>query len=278
MATIRNLLPHLRKDKRAISPAISTTILTSAIVIMLLVTITFANNYLNARVAENEFTAMKQFMQTVGLQIDDVAWIPGRTQTMRYASKYGHVKVESPALNYSFYFDNNLVANFTVGVILFSIPVSAYSVGNYYFERIFPSSDSFLQNNVSAPISRVFVIEKLPMLDGSYVRIVIAPLIRQLNSMVNNITYVRLYLPIIKAGPNPQHSRTVTLTGKNVLRQSISSTNNVTIGLSFTSGPGTGLTSDFFNFEKTSETINVTSDSVVEIYTGEVIVSLGLYA
>lgn len=274
----KSLARRLKKDKRAISPAISTTILTSAIVIMLLVTINFANNYLNARVAESEFTAMKQFMQTVGLQIDDVAWIPGRTQTMRYASKYGLVKVESPALNYSFYFDNDLVANFTVGVILFSMPVSAYSLGNYYFERIFPSSDSFLQNNVSAPISRVFVIEKLPMLDGSYVRIVVAPLIRQLNSMVNNITYVRLYLPILEAGLNPQHSRSVTLTGKNVLRQTISSANNVTIGVSFTGGSGTGLTSDFFNFEKMSETINVASDSVVEIYTGEVVVSLGLYA
>jgi hypothetical protein len=277
VATKRSLLNGLRKDKRAVSPAVSTTILTSAIIVMLLVTISFANNYLNARVAESEFTAMKQFMQTIGLQVDDVAWIPGRTQTMRYTGKYGRVKLESPALNYSFYLDGSLVANFSVGIVLFNIPVSAYSIGNDYFERIFPASGNFLQNNASAPVCQVFVVEKLPMQDGSYLRVAVAPIIRQLNSIINNVTYVRLFFPILEAGPNPQKSQSVTLTGKDVLRETISNANNVTIGLDFPSGEGAGLTSDFFNFERTSETINVTSDSVVEVYRGEVIVSLGLY-
>ncbi len=274
---LRNSLRRLRRNNRAISPAISTTILTSAIIVMLLVVVVFANNYLNARIAENEFSEMKQFMQTIGLQIDDVAWIPGRTQTMRYASKYGSVKVQSPALNYSFYSDGTLVANFSVGVILFNIPVSAYSIGNNYFEQIFPSSKSFLQQNASAPVSRLFVVEKLPMLDGSYVRIVVAPIIRQLSSIVNNITYVRLYLPILENGPSPHLSQSVTLTGRDISHETISTGNNVTIEVKFPNGNGTGLTSDFFNFEKTSETVNVTSDSVVEIYTGNVTVSLGLY-
>jgi hypothetical protein len=274
----RSLLNRLRKDERGVSPAISTTILTCAVVVMLLVTITFANNYLNARIAENEFSAMKQFMQTIGLQIDDVAWIPGRTQTMRYASKYGSVKVQSPALNYSFYKDGSLNASFSVGVILFDMPVSAYSVGNNYFEQIFPSSKSFLQQNASAPVSRLFVVEKLPMQDGSYVRIVIAPIIRQLSSIVNNITYIRLFLPILENGPSPQLSQSVTLTGRDVFHKTISNANNVTIGLSFPNGNGMGLTSDFFSFEKTSEAVNVTPGSVVEIYTGDVIVSLGVHA
>jgi hypothetical protein len=217
-------------------------------------------------------------MQTVGLQIDDVAWIPGRTQTMRYASKYGHVKLEPQALNYSFYFDNNMVASFTVGVVMFNMPVGVYSVASDYFEQIFPSSRRFLYNNASAPVCRLFVIEKIPMLDGSYVRVVVAPLVRQLNSVINNITYVKLYLPILETGPNPQHSQSVTLTGLNVLRQTASNANNITIGLDFPSGQATGLTSDFFNFERTSQTLNVASNSVVEIYTGEVVVSLGLYA
>jgi hypothetical protein len=245
---------------------------------MLLVTVSFANNYLSARIAENEFSAMKQFMQTIGLQIDDVAWIPGRTQTMRYASKYGSVKVQSPALNYSFYSDGTLVANFSVGVILFNIPVSAYSIGNNYFEQMFPSSRSFLQQNASAPVSRLFVVEKLPMLDGSYVRIVVVPIIRQLSSIVNNITYVRLYLPILENGPSPHLSQSVTLTGRDVSHETISTGNNVTIEVEFPNGNGTGLASDFFNFEKTNETVNAASGSVVEIYTGKVVVSLGVYA
>ena len=55
-------LRRLRRDEKAASPAISTVILTSAVVVLLLVTVTFGNSFLNARMAENEFSAMKQFM------------------------------------------------------------------------------------------------------------------------------------------------------------------------------------------------------------------------
>ncbi|MEM2523119.1 MAG: hypothetical protein QXW82_08265, partial [Candidatus Bathyarchaeia archaeon] len=91
----------LKKNSKAVSPALSTAILTSAIVVLLLVTMVFTSNFLEARIVENEFSAMKQFMQTVGLQIDDVAWIPGRTQTIRYASRYGHVAFVDKALTYA---------------------------------------------------------------------------------------------------------------------------------------------------------------------------------
>jgi hypothetical protein len=114
------------------------------------------------------------------------------------------------------------------------------------------------------------------MLDGGYARIVVCPLVRQINSVVNNITYVKLYLPDFEAGPNPQYSQSVTLTGKNVNRTA-NKASNLTIGLGFPNSLGAGLTNDFFNFARTSETLNVLSNSVVEIYTGEVIVSLGLY-
>jgi predicted lactoylglutathione lyase len=269
---------RLRKNKRAISPAISTTILTSAIIVMLLVTITFVNNYLNGQIAQDDFNSMKQFMQTLGLQVDDVAWIPGRTQTLTYASKYGQVTFRSPALTYSFYFDGSLVTSFSVGAILFNIPIRDYSVANNYFEEIFPSSNSLLQNGTSAPICRVFITEKLPMQDGSYIRIVVAPIVRQLNSMINNVNYARFYLPILNQGSSPQLAQSVTLTGINVPHQISSNVNNVTITVAFPNGVGMGLTWDFFNFAATSQTVNLGSSSVVEIYGGNVTVSLGVSA
>ena len=223
---LRNSLRRLRKNKRAISSAISTTILTSAIIVMLLVTITFVNSYLNGQIAQNDFNSMKQFMQTLGLQVDDVAWIPGRTQTLTYASKYGEVTFRSPALTYSFYFDGSLVASFNVGVILFSIPISDYSVANNYFEEIFPSSNSFLQNGTSAPVCRAFVTEKVPMQDGNYIRIVVAPIVRQLNSVINDVNYARFYLPILNQGSSPQLAQSVTLTGINVPHQISSNVTN----------------------------------------------------
>jgi hypothetical protein len=274
------LLCHLKEDRKAVSPAISSVILTAAVIVMILVAIAFASNFLDARIAENDFSAMKQFMQTVALQTDDVAWIPGRTQTVRYASKYGQVKFQSLAFSYSFYYNGSPIANlsYSVGVVLFNMPVKEYSLGNNYFQRIFPSSNRFLQNDTSAPVCRVSVIEKLPMADGDYIRIVAAPLIRQLSSTINNVTYIRLYLPVLKAGPHPQNSLSVTLTGKNVTYDMISNINTVKIELGFPNGNATGLTQDFFRFDTTTETISVTPSSVIEIYTGEVLVSLGLYA
>jgi hypothetical protein len=168
------------------------------------------------------------------------------------------------------------VASFNVGAILFSIPISDYSVANNYFEEIFPSSKSFLQNGTSAPVCRVFVTEKLPMQDGNYIRIVVAPIVRQLNSVINNVNYARFYLPILNQGSSPRLTQSVTLTGINVPHQISNNVNNVTITVAFPNGVGMGLTSDFFNFASTSQSVMLGSNSVVEIYGGNVTVSLGV--
>jgi hypothetical protein len=278
------LLGRLRRDERAVSPAISTVILTSAIVVLLLVTVVFANNFLDARMAENEFSSVKQFMQTVGLQIDDVAWTTGRTQTVRYASKYGQVNFESLALNYTVYVNIGgsyvYLANYTVGVLLFNMPVSKYSLGNGYYERIFPSSDSsFLQKGASAPVSYVYVIEKLPMIDGNFIRVVVASAIRMLNSTISaggeDKNYFKFYLPVLEAGFNPRLSQSVTLVGSSVSVRA-ESCNAIKISVSFPKS-SLGFNADFFKFKNLEEIVDIPDGSIIEFYTSEVIVALGLH-
>ncbi len=277
-------LRKLRGDKRAISPAISTVILTSAVVVLLLVTVVFANNFLDARMAENEFSAVKQFMQTVGLQMDDVAWTIGRTQTIRYASRFGQVNFESLALNYTVYVDNGggyvYLANYSTGILLFNMPISKYSVSNNYHERISPSSDrSFLQKGTSAPVSHVYVIEKVPMNDGNFIRVVVAPSIRMLNSTISTggeeKDYFKFYLPILSSGTHPRYSQSVTLAGSTILVRT-ETVNKIKISLSFPKA-SLGFDEGFFNFDSMEEEVDVPDGSIVEFYTGEVIVSLGLH-
>lgn len=271
-----------KKDSKAVSPAISTVILTSAIVVLLLVTIVFANNFLSARMTENEFNAMKQFMQTVALQIDDVAWIPGRVQTIRYASKYGHVKFENDTLTYSVYLHDGasykFFANFTTGILLFNVPISSYTVSNNYHERVFPPSGSFLQKGTSASTSHVFVVEKLPMSDGDYIRIVVAPCIRVLNSTLGAVKYFKFFLPILVSGSSPRLSQSVTLAGRSVSLKT-GTCNAIMITVNFPRGSFQkgGFDGNFFKFDKTTEVFNVPSGSIVEFYTGTVMVSLGLH-
>jgi hypothetical protein len=273
-----------RRNGRGVSPAISTVMLTSAIVVLLLVTIVFANNFLNARLAENEFSAMEQFMQTVGLQIDDVAWIIGRTQTIRYASKFGQVSFENGTLVYSVYVNKTgqgyvHVANYSVGILLFNMPISKYSLGNNYYESIFPSDRSFIQKGTSAPVSHVYATEQLPMPDGSFIRVVVAPIIRMLNSTISmsgaTTNYFKFYLPILTNGTSPHNSQSVTLTGKNVLVKTEGSVNAVRICISFPR-IGEGFGSDFFNFDSQEKVISFSKPSIIEFYTSEVSVSLGL--
>ncbi len=271
----------LRKDKRAVAPAVSTVILTAAVIMMILVAMGFANTFLDARMAENEFSTNKQFMLTTGLQIDDIAWTIGRTQTVRYSSQYGNMKFQSPAVNYTFeVYDGSswstLFSN-TTGMILFNIPVSTYSVSNNYFERVMPvSNGSFLQEGPSAPVTQVFCVEKLPMKEGNYTRIVVVPTIRMLNSTIvgqsGATNYTKFYLPTLVQGNHQYRSQSITMTGADITKIVQSGVTRVRISVSY---PTAALDFDagFFNFD--SETVEVPTGSVVEFYIGKIIVTLG---
>lgn len=246
-------------------------------------TIVFANNFLDARIAENEYSSSKQFMLTTGLQVDDVAWTIGRTQTVRYSGRYGTVRFESSVLSYSFEVDCGSgfqvvsVPYNTTGIILYNMPTNIITYGNNYFERIFPSNDSFLQDDTSAPVTTVFAVEKLPMADGSYTRVVVAPSIRMLSSTVGETSYVKFFLPSLNEGTNKYLSQSITLIGNDIAKTARSGVNKVRINVTFPYA-SQGYDSTFFKFKSTSEIVDVPVDSVVEFYVGKVIVSLGLHA
>jgi hypothetical protein len=251
---------------------------------MILVAMGFANTFLDSRMAENEFSTNKQFMLTTGLQIDDIAWTIGRTQTVRYSSKYGNMKFESATLNYTFEVDFGngvwvpVFANVT-GMILFNIPVSTYSISNNYFERISPASNgSFLQLGPSAPVSHVFCVEKLPMAEGNYTRIVVVPSIRMLNSTIAGqqgaTDYFKFYLPTLEPGTHRYLSQSITLTGNSITKIVESGVSQVQITVDFLEADS-GFNDSFFKFDHVSETVDLPDDSVVEFYVGKVIVTLG---
>ncbi len=269
----------LWSEKRAVAPAVSTVILTAAVVVMILVAVTFANSFLDSRMAENEFSTNKQFMLTTGLQIDDIAWTIGRTQTVRYSSKYGNMKFESATLNYTVKVDGVVLFSNVTGMILFNIPVSTYTIGNNYFERISPAvNGSFLQSGPSAPVSHVFCVEKLPMSEGNYTRIVVVPTMRMLNSTIigqqGATNYFKFYLPTLEPGAHRYLSQSITLTGSSITKIVKDGVSQVEITVDFLDAD-LGFDADFFKFDHLSETVSLPANSVVEFYVGKVIVTLG---
>ncbi len=282
-----NCRSSLRKNQKAISPAISTVIMTAAGIVLIFVAMNFANNSLNTQMATNEFTSNKQFMLTTGQQIDDVAWTTGRTQTVTYSSKFGGVNFQQLALNYTFSVHTssgweNLTTIGATGIVQYKMLVSAYSPGNNYYEPI-QFNGSFLQSGSTAPVSQVFCEEKLPMNDGSYTRIVMIPTIRMLTSTItsnqqNPTNYCKFYLPLLENGTSPHLSQSLTVTGNGITKIVRSGVDQVNIEVSF---PQSGFNSSFFHFNSTSITLNsttnpkISANSVVEFYLGSVIVTIG---
>jgi hypothetical protein len=279
---------NLRKDRRGVSPAISTVIMTGALVILVFVAMNYANSALTFSMAGDEFSTSKQFMQSTGMQIDNVAWTIGRTETVDFTAKYGQVVFVPNVIKYTFETFNGsswqTVYNTTTGMIMYKIPVSSYNIGNNYFSRIVPPNNgSILQWNASAPISQVFATEKLPMRDGSYARVISIPTIRALNStLVTGGTYYKFYLPTLVNGSNPYLSQSVTLTGNGLTRVMPSGTiTQVRINATALDSTPQGFNSAFFKFDHSSETINIlngVSSSLIEFYSGTVTVSIGLVA
>ena len=254
---------------------------------MVLVTVSFANTFLDARLAENEFATNKQFLLTTALQIDDIAWTVGRTQTVRFSSQFGNMKFQSAALRYTLEIDTGsdnwvTVINNVTGMIMFNIPVGVYSISNNYFERISPSSSgSFLQIGPSAPVDHVFCVEKLPMAEGNYTRIVVVPTIRMLNSSItgpqqDTTSYYKFYLPTLEPGAHQYLSQSITLQGDSITKLVKSGVVKVRFNVTFPNGDASvGFDSSFFNFDNISEEVILQENSVIELYLGKIIVTLG---
>jgi FlaG/FlaF family flagellin (archaellin) len=283
----RNNHKSLRRDRRAVSPAISTVVLTAAGIVMILIAMSYANNILALKMAQNEYSTNKQFMQTTAQQIDDIAWTVGRTQTVSFSNKYGNVQFQAVALNYTFRIHTssgyeNLTLSGKTGIILYNMPVGSYSLGNNFFQRL-PSNltSSFLLSGSTAPISQVLCEQKVPMKDGTYSRIALVPNMRVLTSTVTSTNYFKFYLPDLENGTNLYRSQSITLTGSGISKVTRSGVDEVRISVSFPKAATLGFDSFFFNFNSTIVTLNsssspkLPSNSVVEFYVGKVVVSIG---
>ncbi len=241
--------------------------------------------------AQSDFNSAKQFMQTIGLQIDDAAWKIGQTDTIRYSSRYGTMNSLNGILTYTINVTTTggvttLFSQNSTGIIYFYMSTSYYSISNNYFSQVWPSQVSTLTyRGSSAPVAKVFAVEKIPMFDGSYIRVVAAPAIRIINSTIttgtNSTFYFELYLPLLSLKSSPRLSQSATLTGNSISVKTQSSIKSIGISVGFRN-VSSGFDNTFFHFPVTSEVINAPSgytsankNCVIELYTGAIGVSLG---
>lgn len=281
----RTLAREKKWGNRGVSPVVSAVITTGTIVVLLTVALVFSNNFLWKKMAESDFNSAKQFMQTVGVQIDDVAWTIGRTETVRYSTKYGLMTFLPNASKYTIHYTTdgeNKSVSYLVGVLLFNIRASDFSMSDDYYQLIFPSSaDNLVLTGASAPTGRVFARQKFYMTGGDFIRIVVVPSIRAVFSNIttvggDNTSYVKLYLPVLKGVGAPRRSQSVTLTSRSINVTTEEEVSAVNVSVSFPLN-GSGFGQSFFHFPSTDQTIPVQSGSVLEIYASEVSTGLGVH-
>ncbi len=287
-----NKLRKKHSRKLGISPAIASVIMTGAMIAILSVALGFANDFLWTRVAESDYASSQQLMQSVGLQIDDVAWTAGRTETITYATQYGDVELEENVLNYTITVVADGVTHYfknTTGALMFNMPTYQYSISDDYWTQLYPDPSydtSLTLTGTSAPIARVFEVEQVPMPDGDYIRVVTAPAIRVLYSSINSSTsntrYVRMYLPVLTAGYSPRLYQSITLTGESVNAKTWNQVTGITVTVDFPEVASGFDDEHFFNFPADSQVIDVPTmpgdyDNVVlELYLSEVSVGFGV--
>jgi hypothetical protein len=256
-------------------------ILTAAVIVMILVAMSYANNILDFKIAQNEYESNKQFMKTTAQQMDNLAWTIGRTQTVTYSSRFGNVKLQEAVLEYSVSVHTSsgwetLTLPGETGIVLFNMPVSTYSMGNNYFQRVPVSANSsFLLFDSSAPVSQVICVEKLSMNDGNYLRVALVPTIRVLQSSIAGSQNLKFYLPSLQSGESKYLSQSLTLAGSGISKVTCDDVDQVAISVTFPKAAELGFDESFFNFNSTTVTWDTPSSSIVEFYVGKVQVSIG---
>ncbi|HSV49602.1 MAG TPA: hypothetical protein VLH35_04735 [Candidatus Acidoferrales bacterium] len=255
-------------------------ILTAGVIVMILVAMTYASDMLNTKMGENEFKTNQQFMQTAGQQIDDIAWTIGRTQTVSYSSRFGQINFEPAVLTYTVEVYHaasstweTLPISIQTGIVLYNMPLSSYSIINGYFQRIpNDANNSFLLTGSSAAITQVFVTQKIPMTAGNYLRIVVVPTVRVLESVSASST--KIYIPELTNGTSHYNTQSLTMTGNGITKAVESGITKIRITATFPQAVS-GFDSAFFNFNSVSETKNLSQSSLVELYVGELRVTIG---
>jgi len=275
---------NLRRNKSGVSPAISSVILTASIVVLIMVALLFANDLLGRKIAENEFNLVKQTIVSTGLLMDDVAWTIGRVQTIHYSAQNAQVDFRYLILSYRFEVNGSTgwqeIFTSQTGILLSNMPTRVFTLGNNYFEHVSPDSNgSFLLAGSTTPVAEVFVIQKAAMADGDFIRTVVTPTIRMINSTILGTTqtdYYKFFVPSLIDGGQPRYSQSITLVGNNVTRYTTSGVSQVRITVTFPNA-SSGFDTGFFRFPKTSITVNLPKTSLVEFYVGQVKVILGAH-
>lgn len=93
------MLRRLLRSRKAVSPAISTVIITGTIVVLVLVAYTYVFQALERQSGNSEFEIAKKGILAFDDAVENVAWKPWSSRSTRFVADYGAVELVPDALN-----------------------------------------------------------------------------------------------------------------------------------------------------------------------------------
>jgi hypothetical protein len=267
------------KHRSGEASIIATLMLLAITIFTTSITLSFVQNSLAHHQGESDLTFAKVFMNTLGLQIDDVAWLPGQMDMVQYSSQYAEMYLKNNLLNYQIQVKyigvpgETTVASFQANPFFFNIPTNVYTLDNTYFENILPGTVIHLiQNGTNAPVARVFAIQRNPIGNESdYIRVCVVPVPRvsqySITTDSGTTRYLKMYMVnLVEGNSTTQNPKYVTSTGKGVSTQIFTGVESVTVTLNFPKSSD-GYNNGFFMFPETLQTISLGGNSFqLEIY------------
>ncbi len=248
------------------------------------VTLGYTQSTLTRKNGETDFESAKNFMRNLGLQVDDVAWVKGRVDTVHFTSQYGQLEYLPGAVTYTidFYDASNAHIGSTIiadcDIFMYNMPVEKYYLEEGYYQTLISEGDdNLILTGVNAPVTRVFATQSSIVGNNQYLRIALVPAIRYQSYNVTygaTTRYIRLYVPKLQSGYSSNQPKSVVLTGLDINTEIRQGVRKIVVSVDF---PllGQNYDNNFFKFQPPGETILLTANTNVELYTGIVRLDYG---
>jgi hypothetical protein len=133
------LLRRLLRSRKAVSPAISTVIITGTIVVLVLVAYTYVFQALERQSGNSEFEIAKKGILAFDDAVENVAWKPLSSRSTRFVANYGAVELVPNALNFNvtaYAGGNSCSFSNLTGVVKYFTGTEYVTYGNNFKEYI----------------------------------------------------------------------------------------------------------------------------------------------
>ncbi|MGB9740232.1 MAG: hypothetical protein ACP5IM_01785 [Candidatus Bathyarchaeia archaeon] len=186
----------ISKNKTAVSPAISTVIITSITIVLVLVASTYAYQILERSRGAAEFSTAKKAVMAINDAVENIAWKQQSSRSTHFVASYGILELIPNALNLTVNVQvgaNSQSTSFSTGIIKYSTKIDYVNYGNGYKEYII-GNESAIVSRSSESFGQALIEQQSDWIDIKLDFRACAMKTREENVGGTTVTYVDVWI------------------------------------------------------------------------------------